>query len=38
MLKNCNLFTRANAALPSLGNRCMEVQLGEQALLPSCGL
>lgn len=35
--KKQNLFTTANAAL-SLGNRCMEVQLGEQALLPSCGL
>lgn len=36
--KKQNLFTRANAALPSLGNRHMEVQLGEQALLLSCGL
>lgn len=36
--KKQNLFTRANTALPPLGNRCTQVQLGVQALLPSCGL
>lgn len=33
-----NLCTRVDGSLPSLSNRWIEVQLGQQALLPSQGL